>query len=131
MLLVPYSSTIETMLWRMPVRIEATTTAVMIPITIPRTVSADLNLCDDMLSNAIFRTSKGREAEIRNRLGIFVLALLRQRNDRVEPRGLPRGIKSGNNADDARNRDRENHIKKSDRHRDAKSHSYELRSSGS
>src|SRR6266852_57628 len=53
MLLVPYSSIIETMFWRKPVRIEAMVIAVMTPITIPRTVRKLRNLCERTLSSAI------------------------------------------------------------------------------
>ena len=125
MLLVPYSSTIETMLCRIPVRIDATTTAVMMPTTMPRIVSADLNLCPAMLSSAIFKTSTGNDVESFIRLIARFGELLwpgRQTplelrlckcNDRVEPSGLPRRIKSGNDADNARNSDREKNVEQS------------------
>src|SRR5678815_2138701 len=51
------------MLCRIPVRIDATTIAVTIPTTIPNIVRTDRNLCETMLSNAIFRTSIGNDAE--------------------------------------------------------------------
>src|SRR5215212_9482521 len=63
MLFVPKSSTIETMLCRIPVNIDATTIAVTMPTTMPRIVNAERNLCAAMLSNAILTTSIGRDAE--------------------------------------------------------------------
>jgi hypothetical protein len=59
MLLVPYSSIIATMLWRKPVRIEATTIAVITPTTIPRIVKALRNLLARILSKAIRKISIG------------------------------------------------------------------------
>ena len=44
MLLVPNSSTMLMMFWRMPVRIEAMTMTVRTPMMIPRTVRNDRNL---------------------------------------------------------------------------------------
>src|SRR5260370_8464548 len=60
MLFVPYSSIIEMMLWRIPVRIEATTIAAMTPITIPRTVRKLRNLLARTLSSAIASVSRGK-----------------------------------------------------------------------
>src|SRR6266404_4641135 len=60
MLLVPYSSIIAMMLWRMPVRIEATTIAAVTPITIPSTVRKLRNLLARTLSSAITSVSRGR-----------------------------------------------------------------------
>ena len=51
------------MFCRIPVRIEATTTAVRMPTTIPRIVRNERNLCDMTLSYAIFSTSIGSDAE--------------------------------------------------------------------
>ena len=61
MLFVPYSSTIETIEWRIPVKIEATTIAVIIPTTMPMIVKAERNLCPTILSNAILITSIGND----------------------------------------------------------------------
>ena len=47
----------------MPLSIEKTTIPVMSPITIPRIVNADRNLCDEILSIAISRTSFGSELD--------------------------------------------------------------------
>ena len=55
----------EIILFRIPVRIEATTTAVMIPTTIPKIVKPLLNLCEKIESIAIFRTSLGIDVESR------------------------------------------------------------------
>jgi hypothetical protein len=62
MLFVPYSSIIATMLWRKPVRIEATTIAVITPTTMPRIVKKLRNLFERMLSKAIRKISNGRDA---------------------------------------------------------------------
>src|SRR6476659_9620339 len=61
MLLVPYSSTIATIELRIPVRIEATTIAVIIPTTIPRIVKKERNLCERIESVDIFSTSNGKD----------------------------------------------------------------------
>jgi hypothetical protein len=60
MLFVPYSSIIDVMLERMPVRIEATATTVVTPTTIPRTVSALRNLFERSESIAILTVSEGK-----------------------------------------------------------------------
>src|SRR6266852_3934810 len=59
-LFVPYSSMIEMMLWRMPVRIDATTIAAMTPMTMPSTVRKLRNLFERTLSSAIARVSRGK-----------------------------------------------------------------------
>src|SRR5205807_5776153 len=59
-LFVPYSSMIEIMLWRMPVRIDATTIAAITPMTIPSTVRKLRNLFERTLSSAIFSVSRGK-----------------------------------------------------------------------
>src|SRR5215203_4938395 len=51
----------ETIDWRIPVRIEKTTIPVINPMTMPRMVKPERNLCPIMLSIAIFRTSFGNE----------------------------------------------------------------------
>ena len=53
MLFVPYSSTIDVMLERSPVRIEATNTTVNTPTTMPSTVRKLRNFCERMAPSAI------------------------------------------------------------------------------
>src|SRR5881394_4645591 len=60
MLLVPYSSIIEMMFWRMPVRIDATTIEAITPMTMPSTVRKLRNLFERTLSSAIRRVSRGK-----------------------------------------------------------------------
>ena len=60
MLLVPYSSTASTMFWRMPVRMDATTTTTSTPITTPNTVSTLRRRFARRLSNAIRSVSRVR-----------------------------------------------------------------------
>src|SRR6185369_7245702 len=102
MLLVPYSSTIEMIDWRIPVRIDATTIAVTTPTTMPSMVRNDRNLCVRIESTAITSTSFGNEADS------FMLVdreshklALRQSNDRVEPRRFPCRVQSGDDPDAA------------------------------
>src|SRR3954447_11723811 len=105
MLFVPYSSTIDTIELRIPVRMDATTMAVITPTTIPRIVRNDLNLCERIESIAIFRTSIGSDVDQR----IFAtlerghpappVLTLCQRDDRIEPCRLPCRIQTGNNTD--------------------------------
>jgi len=64
MLFVPYSSTILTMFWRIPDRIEATTMATVTPMTMPSMVKALRNLCDITLSSAIRSVSRGKNLGI-------------------------------------------------------------------
>src|SRR5687767_4396700 len=59
MLLVPYSSTIDVMLERNPVKMDATPTTVITPTTIPSTVRKLRNLLDRMASSAIRTVSVG------------------------------------------------------------------------
>src|ERR1043165_1223021 len=110
MLFVPYSSTIETIDCRIPVRIDATTIAVITPTTIPRMVRNDRNLCDRIESSAILRTSRGNDVVQR------ILALC-QRNDRIELRRFPSGVESSDDADHAGDRYGQNDVTQCDRHR--------------
>src|SRR6266481_1076369 len=145
MLFVPYSSMIAIMLWRMPVRIEATTIAAVTPITIPSTVRKLRNLFERTLSSAIRRVSRGmilgsrifilicleagycppvlltrRQAggspPLNNRV---VSCRLRQRYDRIQSRRFEGRINSGDHADDARNNNRQQNVANRNCHRDA------------
>src|SRR5258706_5533674 len=113
MLLVPYSSTMWTMLARRPVRIEATTMATSTPMTIPSTVSALRNLCARTLSSAIRSVSRGMK------LGslIFIDSAARERDDRIEARGFECRIDTCDHADRRRDAEGQRDIAQGDRHR--------------
>src|SRR4051794_32585655 len=119
MLLVPYSSTMAMIDCRIPVRIDATTIAVIMPTTIPRIVKNERNLCARIESRAIKRTSRGNDVDQR----IFgtpatcrLASALSQSHYRIESRGLPRRIETCDDADDARHRDGQKYIARRDRH---------------
>src|SRR5512141_129617 len=100
-----------TMLWRMPVRIEATMIAVITPTTMPRTVRKLRNLLARTLSSAILRTSIGSDAD-KN----IVTSVLRQCHDRVELRCLVCRIEAGYDPDKAGHSDAEDHVRDRDGH---------------
>src|ERR1041384_5942359 len=106
MLFVPYSSTILTMFWRIPERIEATMMATETPMTMPSMVRALRNLCDITLSSAIKNVSRGKKLGTLN-LITFVLLVPRERDDGVEARGLERRVDARHHADPGRDAERE------------------------
>src|SRR5688572_14124242 len=110
MLLVPYSSTIDVMLERSPVRMDATATTVITPTTIPRTVSTLRNLFERMESIAIRIVSVGNAA------GVFMRSVLGQRHDGIQARCFHCGINSSDHADAAGDQDREKNVTESNRH---------------
>jgi hypothetical protein len=59
MLFVPYSSTIDVIVVRSPVKIEATTTTTVTPTTIPNTVNTLRNLFERMAFIASITVSVG------------------------------------------------------------------------
>src|SRR5215510_15930965 len=131
MLFVPYSSTIETMRPRRPVRIEATAITTVTPMTMPSTVRKLRSLFARTMLNAMAMVSVGmidrniiyfatgavqgavatwrrrRESPAR---GYQVAAapctvpfsVLVQRHDRIEPRRLVRWIDARDQPDSAR-----------------------------
>src|ERR1700694_33447 len=127
MLLVPYSSTMWTMLARRPVRIEATTMATITPMTIPSTVSALRNLCPRTLSSAIMSVSRGM---ILGSL-TFIALSARERNNRIKPRGFECRIDTRDHADRRRNAERQHDIPDGDRHRDRREDRYSPGDTGS
>src|SRR5688572_15874517 len=96
MLLVPYSSTIEVMVDRNPVRRDATPTTVITPTTIPSTVRTLRNLFERMASNAI------RIVSFANMDGSFMGSVLGQSHYRIKACGFDRRIDSGDHADPTR-----------------------------
>jgi len=60
-----------------------------------------------------------------------VKSILRQRNYRVEARGFPGRIQTCDNADRARNQNRQNYIAERDRHRHSGKNRYQKRDAGS
>src|SRR6266536_2376785 len=129
MLLVPYSSTMAMMLWRMPVRMDATTIAAIIPMTIPSTVRKLRNLFPRTLSSAMPRVSRGKNFGNRNR----ILELspkskvqspkpdsrrLCQRNNRIESGCFKRRINAGDHPDYRRDNQRQQNVPNGDRHCD-------------
>src|SRR5713101_6317585 len=97
MLFVPYSSMIEMMLWRMPVRMEATTIAAITPMTMPSTVRKLRNLLERTLSSAMPRVALGTNLGSRNGLCRF-----RQRDNRIQSRRFEGRIYAGNHANHRR-----------------------------
>src|SRR5215475_3214769 len=113
MLSVPYSSMSLTRLSRRPVRIDAIAITVETPMTMPRTVSALLNLCDRMLSSAIETISWPVTVVI------FILgSASSQRNDGVQPRSSVCRVDSCDHSDTARHDKRQRYICNRDRHGD-------------
>jgi hypothetical protein len=108
-------SIIATIDWRKPVRIEATTIAVITPTTIPRIVRNERNLFALMLSSDIRKISNGRDAA--NLVFNFFISFSSARQSgRAAP--LSKRVKSGDNSDNARNDNRHRNITDGDGHRD-------------
>src|SRR3712207_3923294 len=120
MLFVPYSSTILTMFWRIPDRIEATTMATVTPMTMPSMVRALRNLCDITLSSAIKNVSRGKKLGSLN--FIALLSVPRERDNRVEARSLEGRVDACDHADPGRDAEREQDVADCDRHRDGRQH---------
>src|SRR5262245_6675871 len=144
MLFVPYSSMIATMLWRMPVKIEATTIAAMTPMTMPSTVRKLRNLFARTLSSAMASVSRGKILGSLNfifdfRISIFdwnhgqskitnqkakILSRFRQRHDWIQARRFERRINSEEHANRGRNDQSQQDINNRDGHRNARERRY-------
>src|SRR5215813_9529607 len=147
MLFVPYSSTIETMRLRRPVRIEATAITTVTPMTMPSTVRKLRSLFARTMLNAIAMVSVGmidrniiyfaagtaqgalaiwrrrrksaaRGYQVSNAPCTVPFSALVQRHDRVQPRSLVRRIDACDQPDPARHSQRQQDIADCDRHRD-------------
>src|SRR5262245_22847890 len=112
MLSVPYSSMSLTKLSRRPVKIDAIAITVETPITMPRTVSALLNLCDRMLSSAIETISWPVTVVI------FIDSTSGQRDDGVQPRSSVCRVNSCDHSDAAGHDKRQRYVCDRDRHGD-------------
>src|SRR5215467_5930884 len=113
MLFVPYSSMIEIMFWRMPVRIEATTIAAITPMTMPSTVRKLRNLFERTLSSAILSVSRGKIFGMRS----FTLSRLGQGDNWIQPRRFERRIDARDHANHARYDQRQQNVTDRNRHR--------------
>src|SRR5215471_1431878 len=100
------------MLERIPVRIEATSTTVMMPTTMPSTVNALRNLFERSESRAMPTVSVGKIFEST----CLIESVLRHRHDGIETRCLPCRINAGNHSDSSGNDQRERDIAHGDRH---------------
>src|ERR1043165_9554509 len=120
MLFVPYSSTILTMFWRIPERIDPTMMATETPMTMPSMVRALRNLCDSTLSSAIKNVSRGKNLGSLN--FIVLLSVPRERDDGVEARSLERRVDARHHADRGRDAEGEDDVADRDRHRDGRQH---------
>ncbi len=125
MLLVPYSSTIETMLLRKPVRIDATAMTTVTPMTMPSTVRKLRNLCARTMSK---RHRDGLGWNDRSEFASY--QLLVQRHDRIEPRRLIRRIDASDHSDAARHSQRQQDVTDCDRHWDRRRRSHDPRQPG-
>src|SRR5215831_4889993 len=103
MLFVPYSSTIETMAPRRPVRIEATAITTVTPMTMPSTVRKLRSLFARTMPSAIATVSVGK-------IDRSFISILVQRHNRVEPRRLVRRIDARDQPDSARHPERQQNI---------------------
>src|SRR5919206_983194 len=83
------------------------------PMTIPSTVRKLRNLCARKESNAMRMISTGRNLDTLK----FITSLPRERDYGVEPRSLERGVDARDDADAARDGDREDDVAEGDRHR--------------
>src|SRR4030095_10276782 len=92
---VPYSSTIETMRPRKPVRIEATAITTVTPMTMPSTERELRSFVARTMFKAMAMVSVGMID--RRFISIFI-----QRHDRVEARSLVGGIDARDQPDSAR-----------------------------
>src|SRR5215469_16727773 len=92
---------------RKPVSSDATVTTVVMPMTIPNTVSSERNLWFHTACTAICIFSEG----------LIFMSVGPQRYYGVQSRGARRGIPSRNDADHARYGDREDYVCRSDPHR--------------
>src|SRR5262245_54756346 len=117
MLFVPYSSTIETMRPRRPVRIEATVITTVTPMTMPSTVRKLRSLFARTMPSAMAMVSVGMID--RSFISVFV-----QRDNRVEPRRLVRRIDTCDQPDSARHPNRQQYIDDCDRHRECRRHAH-------
>src|SRR5262249_29502310 len=109
MLSVPYSWMRWTKFSRSPVRSEAIAITVDTPITIPRTVSALLNLCALILSRAMDTISECVTVPIS-------MLVLCERDDRVEARRAKSGIDTRDHADASGNHEGQDDVRESYRH---------------
>src|SRR5262245_23061494 len=111
MLFVPYSSTIETMRPRRPVRIEATAITTVTPMTMPSTVRKLRSLFTRTMPSAIAMVSVGMND--RSFISIFT-----QSYDGIEARRLVCWIDAGDQPDSAGYRERQQNIPDRDCHRE-------------
>src|SRR5580658_4971915 len=98
------------MLARSPDNSEATTTTVVMPITIPITVSMERKRCAQTASIAMAMFSLG---------DTFISLLRPQSHYRIQFGSLQRGIPAADNANRGRNHHRQKHIKRRYPQRDA------------
>src|SRR5215469_16192042 len=95
---------------RRPVSSDATVTTVVMPMTIPSTVRSERNLWLQTACTAICMFS----------VGLIFMSVGPERYYGVQFRGARRGIPSRNDADYARYGNGEDHVRRSDPHRDIK-----------
>src|SRR5689334_18051379 len=127
MLFVPYSSTILTMFWRIPDRIEATTMATVTPMTMPSMVRALRNLFTITLSSAIRNVSRGKNLGSFNFIYFVPSLVPRERDDGVEARSLEGRVYPCDHADAGRDAEREDDVADRDGHRDGRQHRHRPR----
>src|SRR5262245_12633308 len=114
MLFVPYSWMRLMRFSRSPVRMDAIAMTVDTPITMPSTVKALRNLCALMLSSARPMIS------LYVIVAIFIVraSILRQRDNRIEPRRPICRINAGDHSDPAGNDESQDNVRDRDRHWD-------------